>query len=222
MPSHSDEVDKVLPPDVTRKDVKGNKQADIQAGLVAKRVALSLDVSAPVLYYFSLVKRIQHRLATILVHMPDRNRDKEVKAPRPSPPSLDVLFPLTSHVLYHKDGRTGCARCHSCYKDTDPSLIYWLKCQCRVLHTHLDRPIPIPHDQIHMGNKDTHTSHKLYTLKGLVFCRKCGGGSVSRLHKLGHPCLPPTESGKLALAALLAGKLPPGVHKWPVQVHTLT
>ncbi len=51
-------------------DIKGNRQADILAGIAAKRVCVPLNVSAPVLYYTSLVKRIQNRLATIVINLP--------------------------------------------------------------------------------------------------------------------------------------------------------
>ena len=89
MPSHLDEEGKPtkeIPNGVvvSETDIKGNKQADILAGIAAKRVCVPLNASAPILYYKSLVKRIQNRLAAILINLPYRpeNRDKAPKTTR--------------------------------------------------------------------------------------------------------------------------------------------
>ena len=81
----------------------------------------------------------------------------------------------------------------------------------------MDRPVPIPYDQVHLGNKDTHSTHKLYTLRGLMYCKKCGARSATRLNKLSRVCEPPSDAGVAALAALSQGKLPPNMNAWPSQ-----
>ena len=69
---------------------------------------------------------------------------------------------------------------------------------------------------MHMGNLSAHVSHKLLTLRGLVYCKKIGGRSTEKFHKLSKPCQPPTQYGKQTLAALAEGKLPYGVNNWPL------
>ena len=100
IPSHPD-VEKPLPPDVSLMDVKGNTQADRLAGIAAKRFALPLHVSAPVLYHKSLIKRIQHRLTTILVSLPSREKDKNTPPPQGPQafPRCTVTFHLSHHFL---------------------------------------------------------------------------------------------------------------------------
>ncbi len=57
---------------VSNLDILGNEHADKLAVSAAKQACVTLDVSAPILYYFSLVKIIQKRLATILINLPNR------------------------------------------------------------------------------------------------------------------------------------------------------
>ena len=127
----------------------------------------------------------------------------------------------TSHVIFHIDGKgsapgkVGCARCHSQFKVTDPATKHWLKCPCRELGSARDRPIPIPYEEIHLGNRVTHHSHKLFKLKGLIYCNVCGCRSVTKLLGLGSPCAPPDTYGKGVLKAIRLGRLPHGLEKWP-------
>ena len=66
MPSHLlEKPTKGVYTGVSLMDIYGNDHADKLADAAAKRACVSLDVSAPILYYISLVKRIQRRLATI-------------------------------------------------------------------------------------------------------------------------------------------------------------
>ena len=71
-----------------------------------------------------------------------------------------------------------------------------------------DRPVPIPYEDLHIGNQNIHVSHKLYKFKGLVYCNRCGAKGTTKAHKLGAPCMPPTVNGRANLKALRAGKLP--------------
>lgn len=83
MPSHLDEEGNgnEIPEwvEVSDVDIAGNSQADKLARIAAKRACVPLNVSAPVLYYKSLVRRIQNRLATIVQNLP--GRPKHVKEP---------------------------------------------------------------------------------------------------------------------------------------------
>ena len=65
MPSHRDEH--CLPQGVSEFDRKGNMHADTLAGEAAAVIKLPNAVAVPHIHYYKLVKRIQLRLACILV-----------------------------------------------------------------------------------------------------------------------------------------------------------
>ncbi len=195
-------------------DIQGNAHADELAGKAAVRFSVPLNVSATYLYYTYLTYRIQYRLATILVNTPNRPKAKAEKGPVPL--ALCDLYLSSSHVLHESECRVYCARCGSSFHKKDPSLRKWLSLHCQGIGSDKDRPIPIPLEQVHRGNAVTHVSHRLYTFNGLVYCNRCGcRAGVAGLRKLGHPCEQPTTYGKASLAALCAGKKPPGLVSWP-------
>lgn len=224
MPSHLDENgNKVIPSgvEVSSLDIAGNKQADVLAAIAAKRHAVSLNVSAGVLYYKSLVKRIQNILATILLNLPDRKHKNAKPFPKQGI-ALQDLLSSTLHVINEEEisprspfGRVSCARCHSSFKRNDPNLKHWLTCRCRDLGTGSDRPVPIPYEELHMGNRVTHYSHSLYRYRGLVYCNKCGAWSAEQLWGLSAPCEPPRDHGRAALKAIRNGKRPHNLDRWP-------
>ena len=80
-----------------------------------------------------------------------------------------------------------------------------------------DRPVPLPFEELHIGNKFTHISHQLNKFRGLIYCRRCGcraGNAI--LKNLSTPCQPPSATyGRLSLSRLREGKLPPGLLEFP-------
>ncbi len=110
MPSHLACADS-RPSDVSELDILGNSAADQEAGLMAKYVTVPLNVSAPILYYYNLVKRIQRRLVAIIMSLPDRVKYKRIAKPKESGEPLDSLVSQSSHVVYLQFGRYQCARC---------------------------------------------------------------------------------------------------------------
>ena len=117
-------------------------------------------------------------------------------------------------VFVHNE-RLQCARCLNSFRIKDSGARFFLQSECSSIGTSCDRPVPLPYDTLHIGNKVTHHSHKLYVFRDVTFCPKCGMRGPSRLVKLGKPCAEPTAYGKLTKAALLEGKLPPLLDKWP-------
>ena len=92
----------------------------------------------------------------------------------------------------------------------------WLLRTCRELHSHNDRPIPIPYEDIHMGNRTTHVSHKLMRYRGFVYCSKCGARSQLKLVGLSQACAPspdPNSHGRRTLRAISEGRLPYGIKR---------
>ena len=207
-----------LPEGVSHIDVKGNEHADKLAGNAAQRACVPLHVSASYLYHVGLVKRIQNRITTILINLPHRHDNHIPKVTKPQRTPLEELISSTSHVIYRDDDRIGCARCHNNFHIKDPGSRPWLTSQCTKLGSGTDRPIPIPYEEVHIGNKSTHHSHSLFRFKGLVYCNKCGTRGSTKLHKLGSQCQPPTQYGEDSLKALRAGRLPPNCTAWPADL----
>ncbi len=65
MPSHLLDNDP-LPDGITRCDVLSNRHADHYAKIRAQRLQVPLNVSTPVIFYYSLVRKIQRRLVNII------------------------------------------------------------------------------------------------------------------------------------------------------------
>ena len=76
--------------------------------------------------------------------------------------------------------------------------------------------MPLKISPVHIGNQFTHSSHHLFSLRGLIFCKKCGfftqGATIKRLAA---QCSSPTAHGIAAKNKLLTGALPSGVFNWP-------
>ena len=104
-------------------DVQGNGHADKLAGTTAERVSVPLNVSAPVIYYHCLTKRIQRRLATIIMHLPARakHRNTKVKRQHHIRDNIDDLIALSQHVAYQHENRVACARCRDSFQLQDQS-----------------------------------------------------------------------------------------------------
>ena len=206
MPSHLSPEDE-RPAYVTSTDLKGNAYADDEAKLAAKSACVPLNVSAPVLYYFLLVRRIQKRLATIVGYFPERSKHKKVSRPTVSKPSLDSLMALSQHEAFIDGTRLKCARClHSYHKD-DPACRHFLSSACSGVGAANDRPVPLKYEAVHVGKRSTHHTHVLFTFKGLIYCNKCGMRCKSQLHNLSRECRPPTAYGKETFKAIADGKL---------------
>ena len=179
---------------------------------------MPLNVSAPYLHYVRLVRRIQHRLATIVCNLPSRERvdlswSRVTKVPKTH---FADLLTSTTHVINCQDKLVKCMRCLSSMHKLNPNLQLWLNSPCLAVGSSCDRPVPLPYDIVHAGHASTHVSHSLYKYRGLIYCNKCGNrGELNKLRKLSRQCLPPTQYGLASLSALAIGKAPPHLTEWP-------
>ena len=151
------------------------------------------------------------------MNLPNRPR---VKKQRMSKTHLNELIDNSSHIIYTQldSEKLLCTRCKCAFFKNDPSARHWLSTQCPAIGSDTDRPTPICHS-IHFNRQNSHSSHSLYTYRGLVYCNKCGCRALTQLRKLGHPCEPPLNPysyGSISLAAIRAGKLPPNLTQWPL------
>jgi hypothetical protein len=151
------------------------------------------------------------------MYLPNREKTPKNKVAKEPRPDIQTLLAATSHILVEGNSdRVGCARCHNSFRSNDPSLKHWLTCPCSELRSSADRPVPIPYEELHIGNTASHFTHSLNQYRGLIYCRKCGSrGGANQLRKLSKPCAPPTTYGRQTLSALSEGRLPPKLKQWP-------
>ena len=195
------------PPEVTNLQVFGNHYADKYAGEAARKYTLPADITSPIRQTLHLVTKIQWRLAAILCNLPARQlgTHRPQRQPRiPHPPPLYTKFDASRHQVFEVDGRLHCTYCQSSVPtrnrlDADA----WLdtNCNCKV---------------VRVGNKYTHSTHNIQSLKGLIFCVKCGLLATQQLKGLADPCQCTNAAyakphAKVTLRRLARGLLPHGL-----------
>ena len=119
-----------------------------------------------------------------------------------------------AHIDPALETRIKCARCKSSFDTKDPKVRSWLKAPCSDIGSEMDRPTVLPYESMHIGNQIAHHSHKLMIFRGLVYCKKCGCRGTHHLRKLAMRCEPHTDYGKISLAKLAKGELPPNLNSW--------
>ena len=213
MPAHLKETD-ARPEGVSELDVKGNAFADCFAGEAAREVQVSLNVSVECAYYYSLVKKIQWRILTIIMNLPERTKHRTVRTPKEIAQSLDDKCAESSHVLERQGDRFTCTKCRDSFRSKDPAFQHWLAGICIEVVSD-SRPNPIE-NRLHLGNQYVHFTHSLSVHRGLVYCCKCGGRCGSnQIRLLARACEPPLDYGCNTLKAISADKLPQGLEVWP-------
>ena len=219
MPSHLDKGIKECPENVSELDVKGNKHADTLAGEAAELAKVPLQVSTDVMFYYSLVKKIQKRIITILMLLPPRQKKQTVLSAKELKPSIDYYIENSKHIIMSNDGRYSCEVCLNSFKDSDPLLKEWVCSPC--LGTNFSssdhyRPIPLGDNFMHIGNQFIHHSHKITSFKGFVYCGQCGyRHGANQIRRLAKPCAPPGSFGLQTLKAIQHGLLPRKLDQWP-------
>ena len=216
MPSHLNDGKKTIPDHVTCTDIRANSIADEFAGEAAKTFKVPLNVSAPIIYYHNLTKRIQFRLIDILCHLPHRAKVHSIKLPKIPKPKLEDIIGNSTHVAFVSQGLVCCARCRQSFPKTGELCKRWLATTCPDIGQTTDQPIPIPHYQIHIARGLTHHSHRMHMYRGLYFCNRCGAIGEKRLNKLARQCETPTEAGSRNIRYIKNNKLPVGVPRWPI------
>ena len=216
MPSHTKDNQKKWCEGVSAFDVEASDMADKYAGETAQKYELPNPVTCGPIYYFNLIKKIQKRLATILINLPDRTIDKEEKLEKTPKPTVQHLLLNTQHTVCTDGTRVSCSVCLSSYKVSDSACKDWLSSQCVSIrsshggHTKIDDTA-----SIHIGNKTIHVSHNLFKYRGLIYCLKCGALGTMQVRYLARPCQPPTATGAKNIEYLLAGKKPASISSWP-------
>lgn len=222
MPSHLGTGKSDPRPDfVSHYDVLANDQADEHAKAAAQTAQLPKPVATNYIYYVSLVVRIQKRLATILLNLPPRQREKEEKSMPVPRMKLDDLLANTSHNVVNLVNRIRCTKCLNSFSLTDPACKAWLQLSCSpagvsicsLNPTHAPKPLTEP---IHIGNQVSQMSHKMASYRGFIYCTQCGSrAGENQIRNLAKQCAPPTNTGEYTLKCISDGRLPPGLTAWP-------
>ena len=166
-----------------------------------------------------IVGKIQRRLATILLNLPDRTNNKPKPKPIPRV-HLDHLLENTSHKVVNLANRVRCTKCYNSFSLNDAACKAWLQTSCfpnQVPTAPAPRPFPVLLDeQIHLGNQISHISHKLVKFRGLIYCSACGCRfGNNQMRGLARQCEPPTDAGEALLKSVLNNKPPAGYTNWP-------
>ena len=215
MPSHLKPEDP-KPPGVSELDIASNALADEYAKEAAKLYQVPLEVSAPCIYNYKLVKRIQKRVACIITCLPERSKFKTVRTPKELGTSLSASIAESRHSVTRLGDRLTCDRCSNSFSCNDKSVVHWLRTECVQLPVDTIRPTLIDNNSLHIGNQNIHHSHVLAVHRGLVYCTKCGSRSGKALVKhLAQECMPPSAHGAATLRAISEDRLPPKLHAWP-------
>ena len=193
------------PPGTTFSQVIGNYYADRYAGVGAERAQLPADLVGPIRQYINLTYKIQRRLATILTRLPKRaNRPPNyLNLPKSSLlPYIHTSY-NSQHVVHETQGRLHCCYCRASVPTRSRAeTLEWLSSKCICT-------------SVRIGNKYTHHSHNIRSLKGIIFCTKCGLLASQQLKGLAKECQAPTAHyakphAKVNLRRLARGILPHG------------
>jgi len=223
MPSHLGlEPGDKRPDDVSHLDVLANDRADHYAGIAAESVQVSDPIATNHIYYIELVKTIQRRLAIILINLPQRSSAKNQKPEKKPRVKLQSLISDSRHRISQKRNRLFCSVCKCNFSVGDPACKRWLQTDCQYnsevpvsASSSTHKPVKVQFS-IHLGNSNTHSSHELYSYRGLVYCNKCGvRAGTAQIRLLAKPCSVMGDYGKQVLKCINNDKLPTGLDNWP-------
>jgi hypothetical protein len=124
--------------------------------------------------------------------------------------TIQTKMKESKHTLAkNKDNpnRYACTVCNDSFVKSDSAFQHWLAVGCLSI-PHGNRPLPVD-IQPHIGNKCTHSSHKMGKFRDIIFCTKCGSIGRHHINKLSLACGPPGPYGKNVLKYIKAGRMPP-------------
>ena len=206
-----------LPEGISWYDVDANDVADKYADIAAEKAQLPDSVTASPIRYMELTQKIQKRLTHILLNLPPRKIEK-ISKPVPQPRiGVAQLIHKTNHNLVVSKNRLTCKDCFNSFRTDDPACKHWLTSHCfkNTLAPHVKHIRLATDANFHIGNQTIHSSHNMFSYKGLLFCFKCGAHGSKKLNLLSKQCEQATLTGERALKYILRGDKPPGITEWP-------
>ena len=216
---------------ISAKDAFGNIVADSLADRAAQLHQVFQEDAFAAKWHLDLVTRIQKRAIVLLNLFGLREQQKIPKQPIDRPATMSIAgHAITSEHAFTCFRKTlFCYKCHQTSPKGVAAIREWLATNCRpdrILQATYTagtlRPTRIPQDrEIRVGNATIHPTHAVMVFRGLYFCRSCSCFAIKKLEKLAKPCNPAgkgpedAKRKRLAVVALLQGKLPRGVNQWP-------
>ena len=205
-----------------------NFYADWIADLTADRATCDDRYSWPTLHGIKLVSHIQKRICALVASGYIEKSEVGVKVSADNvatgnddrdTSTVEELAQNTDHVLAVSDGVFRCIACLQSVGRRAKNVKDWLKTRC-IPSYESDRykPVPVPPWQaVRIGQTLVHSSHNLFSYRGVICCYDCGFYGSLKTSFLGSPCEGHcTTSSKRARDALLSMNLPPSMKAWPV------
>jgi hypothetical protein len=198
-----------------------NHAADFFADKAAEAFQVPLHAASGVLHHTKLVRQIQNRLTRVLITTCEKSsHEKPCVPPRTkAQPLADAIF-ASSHNIQKLGSELRCLDCSGNLSVSAVNVRQWLASPCEPLpYDDSAAPVPIPPwFLINIGNAVPHSTHELFSVKGIIFCNLCGAFAKSKCRLLNSPCTKEcTVSTKRALAKLRACELPAPTMCWPRQ-----
>ena len=161
---------------------------------------------------------IQNRLATIITHLPNRNRTKDKPLPKPPKASKDQAVAESEHQLSVEKMVVTCSVCLS--KCNINSTCFWefIKSKCSPANKPSQHNVIAINGQVRVFNNISHTSHSMFSYRGIKYCGLCGYMAGEKMRSLKQQCKGihgRTAHGQRVLDAIAANILPPNVSAWP-------
>ena len=151
-----------------------------------------MNFASGVLYHTRLIQKVQRRLVRILISRLEKSKYDKNKTPSiPSQgPTLEDRVNSSRHNLHINGNNFRCLDCSGSCSKASVNLNLWLSAPCT----------PVPYDDstshvripswyvVQINNNVPHSSHVLYSIRGIVFCNVCGAYSSSKARLLNAPC----------------------------------
>ena len=218
MPSHTDTHPEKLekaPAWLQPWHVFGNNAADKLADYAASLHALLPEQAKPILELLNKQNLIQKRLVAVIKMMHPRHLKKEaMQIPKKVSKNTIIsrLISKSSHPASICKSRVVCHQCNQSLPINAPQLADFLATKCST---------PDLQWSVAIGNRHTHSSHRLRPYGGVYICTRCGAVSREVIKNLAKPCIDiekheePTPGGKTNLRAYAANRPQQGCPGWP-------
>jgi hypothetical protein len=217
MPSHLDDpnVKKVRPEWVKEHHIRGNKSADRLAGFGANNAELHKDIYVPHLKQCREIHLIQNRIATIICHLPKRDKQSDkIKTQKPAKLTIEQEAASSQHTIKVLKDKLVCLMCDSSSSLSDKAVNVFCKSECTIQTSSQEGVIKV-YGTVVVRGRSTHPTHNLSIYRGLLFCNVCGSYSSERLGNLAKACTKPSIHGQRVREHIAHGRLPPGIIEAP-------
>jgi hypothetical protein len=221
VPGHLDTKPLKIPRHVPDVFFALNHAADYLADKAAAKAEVPLHLASGVLHHSRLVRQIQNRLSRVLITtFKKTSYEKPCVPPRTKPLLIAEVILASNHNIQQLGSELRCLDCSGSTSVTAANVRQWLASPCEPLpYDDNVAPVPIPAwFLINVGNTLPHSSHELFSVKGIIFCNVCGAFAKTKCRLLNSQCAKKcTVSTKRALTKLRACELPAPTMCWPRQ-----